>query len=120
MTLKAITQPTPEPKSAIRDPQPSVGVRNVALTVLTVLATILVLKYAQETIIPIVLGVLISYALEPFVAALTRWHLPRPLAAAIVLVGIPRPRAAGCWTGLQRRRAPSCISCRMGPGVCAG
>jgi predicted PurR-regulated permease PerM len=39
-------------------------------------------------IIPIVLGVLISYALEPFVAALTRWHLPRPLAAAIVLIGI--------------------------------
>jgi predicted PurR-regulated permease PerM len=39
-------------------------------------------------IIPIVLGVLVSYALEPMVAALTRWRLPRPLAAAIVLVAI--------------------------------
>jgi predicted PurR-regulated permease PerM len=37
-------------------------------------------------IIPVVLGVLISYALEPMVAQLTRWHLPRPLAAAIIVV----------------------------------
>jgi predicted PurR-regulated permease PerM len=101
VTLKAIKQlpveqpsATPEPQSALRDPQSSVAVRSVTLTVLTVLASILALKYAQEMIIPIVLGVLISYALEPFVKTLTRWHLPRPLAAAIVLVGIS---ASGGW-----------------------
>jgi predicted PurR-regulated permease PerM len=101
VTLKAIKQPpveppsgTRDPQSVIRDPQLSMGVRSVALTVLAVLAIVLVLKYAQAMIIPIVLGVLISYALEPFVATLTRWHLPRALAAAIVLVGIS---ASGGW-----------------------
>ena len=102
MTLKAV-KPPDEPVSGLREPQAapsssmgatpdlqssSAPVRSVALTVLTVLASILVLQYAQAMIIPIVLGVLISYALEPFVASLTRWHVPRPLAAAIVLVAL--------------------------------
>jgi predicted PurR-regulated permease PerM len=39
-------------------------------------------------LIPIVLGVLISYALEPPVAGLTRLRIPRPIAAAIVLIAI--------------------------------
>src|SRR5262249_56824943 len=63
-----------------------VNVRSAALTVLAVLATILVLQYAQAMVIPIVLGLLISDALEPIVARLTRWRLPRPVAAAIVLL----------------------------------
>jgi len=84
----------PGPASTAQDPQPAaqlrttVDARSAALTVLAVLASILVLQYAQAMIIPIVLGVLISYALEPMVASLTRWHLPRPLAAAIVLITI--------------------------------
>jgi len=82
------------PQSAIRDPQSSFNVRSRAMTVLMVLASILVLQYAQGMIIPIVLGVLISYALEPLVASLVRWHLPRPLAAAIILIGIS---ASGGW-----------------------
>jgi len=45
-------------------------------------------------LIPIVLGLLISYALEPIVAALTRWRLPRPMAAAVVLIAIA---GAGGW-----------------------
>lgn len=65
-----------------------VDIRSAALTVLMVLAVILVLQYAQAVIIPIVLGVLISYALEPVVAVLGRLHVPRPLASALVIVGI--------------------------------
>ncbi|HJZ70540.1 MAG TPA: AI-2E family transporter [Vicinamibacterales bacterium] len=80
--------------SARRDDRPDqpvaitmpVNVRSAALTVLAVLATILVLQYAQAMVIPIVLGLLISDALEPIVARLTRWRLPRPVAAAIVLL----------------------------------
>jgi predicted PurR-regulated permease PerM len=108
VTLKAVPPKTPAtgapPSSSGPEPavhgQPStdqesapqlrttVDARSAALTVLAVLAGILVLQYAQAMIIPIVLGVLISYALEPMVASLTRWHLPRPLAAAIVLISI--------------------------------
>jgi predicted PurR-regulated permease PerM len=37
-------------------------------------------------IIPVVLGVLISYALDPFVTRLTRLRVPRPVAAGLVLI----------------------------------
>jgi predicted PurR-regulated permease PerM len=63
-----------------------VDVRSAALTVLAVIAVILMLQYAQAMIIPIVLGLLISYLLEPIVTTMGRGHLPRPLASAIVLV----------------------------------
>jgi predicted PurR-regulated permease PerM len=64
----------------------AIEVRNAALTLLAVLAVILVLKYLQGMIIPIVIGVLISYALEPIVAWMTRRHVPRAVAAAVLLL----------------------------------
>ena len=105
MTLKAVETPThvdrptavdDHPPFALREPEPDaavttrlpIDIRSAALTVLAGLAIVLVLQYAQAMIIPIVLGVLISYALEPIVARLVRWHLPRPLAAAIVLLAL--------------------------------
>jgi len=116
VTLQAVKQPPVEPPSAPRDPQlrELLDVRSAALTVLTVLASILVLQYAQEMIIPIVLGVLISYALEPFVAALTRLHLPRPLAAAIVLIGIS---ASGGWLLYSLRTQVSAIVQQLPDGA---
>jgi predicted PurR-regulated permease PerM len=72
-------------EAAIRMP---VDIRSAALTVLAVLAIILVLQYAQAMIIPIVLAVLISYALEPIIAWLERRHVPRPLGAAVVLLSL--------------------------------
>jgi predicted PurR-regulated permease PerM len=84
--------PEPDKPADERPPEPvarvPVDVRSAALTVLAVLAIVLVLQYAQAMVIPIVLGVLISYALEPPVAGLTRLRIPRPIAAAIVLIAI--------------------------------
>jgi predicted PurR-regulated permease PerM len=71
-----------------------VDIRSAALTILAGLALILVLQNAQAMIIPIVLAVLISYALEPMVAWLVRRRLPRGLAAAVVLVALV---ATGGW-----------------------
>jgi len=100
MTLKAVGRAAPEEsvKAEARtgsegEPEPvttagPIDVRSAALTVLAVLATILVLQYAQAMIIPIVLGILISYALEPIVARLTKWRVPRPLSAAVVLIAV--------------------------------
>jgi predicted PurR-regulated permease PerM len=100
MTLKAVGRAAPEepvkPEArTASEAEPEsvttagpIDVRSAALTVLAVLATILVLQYAQAMIIPIVLGILISYALEPIVARLTKWRVPRPISAAIVLVAV--------------------------------
>ncbi len=71
----------PEPVT-IRMP---VDIRSLSLTVLAALAMILVLQYAESVLIPIVLGVLISYALSPFVTSLARVGLPRAIGAAVAL-----------------------------------
>jgi predicted PurR-regulated permease PerM len=62
-----------------------VDIRSAALTILAVLAVVLVLQYAQSMLIPVVLGLLISYALDPIVQALHRIRVPRPIGAALLL-----------------------------------
>src|SRR5688572_1130846 len=63
----------------------NVSVRSVALTILAVAATMYLLHWAREAFIPIVLSILISYALEPIVTMFTRIHVHRVLAAAVVV-----------------------------------
>lgn len=62
-----------------------VDVRNVALNVLSVLAVMLVLQYAESVLIPIVIGILISYGLAPFVGGLQRLRVPRAIGAAVAV-----------------------------------
>jgi predicted PurR-regulated permease PerM len=62
-----------------------VSIRSVALTILAAAAAMYVLNWAQEVFIPIVLSVLISYALEPIVGAMTRLRVPRIAASALVV-----------------------------------
>jgi predicted PurR-regulated permease PerM len=83
-------QAGPEPVS-LRMP---VDVRSAALTVVAALALVMMLKAAAGVIIPVVLGILISYALDPVVAWMTRRRVPRPLAAAVLLVTVV---AGSCW-----------------------
>lgn len=66
-------------------PSVPVDVRNAALTVLAMLAVVLMLQYAQAVIIPVVIGVLVSYALDPIVTKLAKARIPRPIGAALVL-----------------------------------
>jgi len=92
--LREARTPTPEPPPRADPPEPATAlpgptdVRSLALTVLAVIASIVILQYAQVVIIPIVLGILISHALEPLVAGLERRKIVRPLAAALVLAAI--------------------------------
>lgn len=60
-------------------------IRSAALTILALIAVILLLQYAQPMLIPVVLGLLISYALDPIVGALERIRVPRTVAAIVVL-----------------------------------
>jgi predicted PurR-regulated permease PerM len=63
-----------------------VNVRSAALTAILVLATIIILQYAQQVLIPIVLAVLISYMLAPVVTFLARLRVPRVLGAMLAVV----------------------------------
>lgn len=75
---------TPAPADT-ETPGTRISVHSVALTVIAVAATMYLLHWAQEAFIPIVLSILISYALDPVVLALMRLRLPRPAAAALVV-----------------------------------
>jgi predicted PurR-regulated permease PerM len=57
-----------------------------ALVALAVLALIGAAKLTESFIVPVILGALLSYALEPLVALLERIHIHRALGAALVLV----------------------------------
>ncbi len=63
-----------------------VDIRNLALTVIASLGAIFMLQYAQIVLIPIVIGVLIAYALSPLVSSLEWMRLPRAIGAAVAVV----------------------------------
>jgi len=70
---------------AVRVP---VDVRSLALTVLTVLAVIFILHWARAFFIPLMLGVMISYAFSPLVNRMQKWRIPRAIGAAVLLIGV--------------------------------
>ncbi len=75
-----------------------IGIRSLTLTVLTVIATVLMLQYAQSVLVPIVLGVLISYALAPIVATLERVHIGRGAGAAVAVLLLVGGLGIGVYT----------------------
>jgi predicted PurR-regulated permease PerM len=74
-----------------------VDVRSLSLIVLTVLASIYALHWAQAILVPILLGVMFSYALTPVVDTMQRWHVPRAAGAGIVLSTIVLVIGWGGW-----------------------
>lgn len=58
---------------------------SVAVWIVAVVATLFLLRAAAQLLIPIVLAVLISYALEPVVAWMERRHVPRAAGAGLLL-----------------------------------
>lgn len=63
-------------------------VRSLPLTVLSVLAVIFMLHWARAVFIPLMLGIMISYALSPLVNLMQKWRIPRAIGAAVLLAGI--------------------------------
>jgi predicted PurR-regulated permease PerM len=62
-----------------------VHVRNVAFTLVSVAIVILLLQYMQPVLIPLVLGGLLFYALDPAVDRLETLRVPRAIGAALML-----------------------------------
>lgn len=86
------------------DPEPSplavrmpVDVRSLALTLLAVIAFLIVLRLAAPVMIPLVLGILISYVLTPLVNLLEAVRLPRAAGAALVLTVLVGTLAGGTY-----------------------
>lgn len=67
-----------------------------SVQIMPLLAVVAALWWGQVLWIPLVLSLLISYALEPAISRLVAWHLPRSLAVPVLLlVVIASTTAAG-------------------------
>jgi predicted PurR-regulated permease PerM len=65
-----------------------VDVHSLSLALLTVLAVIFALYWARAFFIPLMFGVMMSYALSPLVNLMQQWRIPRAIGAAVLLIGI--------------------------------
>jgi predicted PurR-regulated permease PerM len=65
--------------------------------IIPALAVVAALWAGQAVLIPIVLSILISYALEPLVARLGRCYVPRALAVPILLTALLSAGGAGAY-----------------------
>ncbi|MES2783973.1 MAG: AI-2E family transporter [Pseudomonadota bacterium] len=64
------------------------NVRSTMLVVLTVLAVLATLKWAAAFFIPVMVGLMFSYALSPVVDWLHKLRIPRAVSAAVLIIGI--------------------------------
>lgn len=65
-----------------------VDVRSASLVVLAVLASVFALQWGQAVFIPLMLSLLLTYALSPLVELLHRWRMPRWIGAGLILMGL--------------------------------
>ena len=69
--------------------------RSTPLAVLATLACLTALHLASPVFIPLLMGLMLSYALSPLVDRMARWRLPRAVGAALLLVAMG---AGAGWT----------------------
>ena len=74
--------------AAFRATPVSVDARGIALRVLAVLAFVYALSWAQTFLVPLLLGVIIAYTLNPLVTWLERMSIPRFAGTALVMVSV--------------------------------
>jgi predicted PurR-regulated permease PerM len=94
----APAEPNGNSAEAVPDEKPIIIVRNLAMTVLACLAVVVLLQFAQSVLVPIVIGILISYGLEPFVGGLQRLRVPRAIGAAAAVILVVGGLGLGIYT----------------------
>ncbi len=65
-----------------------VDVRSASMAIVACLLGLYALRWAAEVVIPILMGLLFSYALSPLVDRFVRIGIPRALGAAVVMIAI--------------------------------
>ncbi len=66
----------------------SIQVKNVGLVVLTTIAVIFVLDWAQSFIVTMLLGILLAYALSPLVSQMERIKIHRFVGSTVVILAL--------------------------------
>ncbi|HZI80006.1 MAG TPA: AI-2E family transporter [Vicinamibacterales bacterium] len=71
--------------------------QTIALAVIALSAGVFLLQLTASVLIPLVVSLLLFYALDPVVHHLTRWRVPRPTAALLVVLAFVGGIGAGGW-----------------------
>jgi predicted PurR-regulated permease PerM len=69
----------------------------IGVGIIAVSATVFLLQFTASVLIPLVVALLLFYALDPIVQRLTRWHVPRGAAALLVMLTLVGAAGAGGW-----------------------
>lgn len=75
-----------------------VDVRSISLVVLATLACVFMLHWARAVFIPLMVGVLFSYALSPVVNWMHGFCIPCGVSAAVLILGILTGLGAGAYS----------------------
>lgn len=88
LTDPPITENKPPADSVLPTTPNKLQVTNVALVVIMTLAIIYTLNWAQSFIITMLLGILLSYTLNPLVIRLEQLKVPRPIGSTLVILAV--------------------------------
>lgn len=91
----AATEPAEPSRLLLHMP---VDIRSVSLVVIATLASLFALRWASAVFIPVLVGLLFSYALSPVVDWLQLLRIPRPLSAAVLILAILSGLGAGAYS----------------------
>ncbi len=75
-----------------------VDVRSASLGILAVIATLFTMHWAKGVLVPLLFGIMLSYALSPIVGRLSRWGIPRVAGAALLLTALVAAIALSAWS----------------------
>lgn len=84
--IELVTKPTAD--SILPTVQDALQVKSVALVVLTTIAIVFTLDWAQSFIITMLLGILLSYTLNPLVKWLEHIKIPRAIGSTVVILAV--------------------------------
>jgi predicted PurR-regulated permease PerM len=93
---------TAEPGSPLAAEEPvelgSAPARSLSLLILAGLATVYALHWARAVCIPVLVGMLFSYALSPIVDWLQQRRVPRGVSAALLVLGLVSAMGLGAYS----------------------
>jgi predicted PurR-regulated permease PerM len=83
----------PIEKTSLPNPAPhtdrvSMDVRGLALAIVTTVVVVFALQWAEKFFIPVLLGIIIAYTLNPLVVWLERMKIPRAVGASLVMLAV--------------------------------
>lgn len=70
------------------EPPPRPRYSPLAVTLIATFVVLTALYFGRTLVVPVLIGVLVSYALNPIVETLSRWRIPRTLASMLVVFGM--------------------------------